>query len=306
MKGKELGCSCGIVACVLMIIICFIKCSTKNAPEETSHGFIKYILKWDQSLSSYKAPEKIRYCFYPVDKGAMMQIESDSTGLQFTLPPDKYRLLVFNCDADNISFRYMDSFETAEAYIPETKATGSRMSADIPFYGSVIDNLLVEANNGESNEQVFMPSPLIREVTLNIKVNGMEYVKSCNGKLTGVPAAFNLSKQAIVPDKVTTINFEPTPSVEGLQTKVLILGTPSQSGSNSPALPSNEVKLDFTLTDGSTASSTINLEDSITEAEGSKVNVDVAITVEKGATFSITVKKWNVSAGVSNNDTANF
>lgn len=299
MKGKELGCSCGILACLLMIIICFIKCSSKDVSEEASYGFIKYILKWDQTLSDHKAPERIRYCFYPADKGAMMQIESDSTGLQFTLPPDKYRLLVFNCDADNISFRNMESFETAEAYIPATKAIGCTTSAETAFYGSVIDNLVVEANNGQVNEEVFTLAPLIREVTLNIKVDGMEHVKSCNGALTGVPVAFNLSKQTIVPDKVTTVNFESTPSAKGIKTKVLILGTPSQSGSNPPALPSNEVKLDFTLTDGSTASSTIDLENSIAETEGPKVNVDITVTVAKNATFSITVKKWEVTAGDS-------
>ena len=121
IKG-EIGCSCGIAACILMIITCFIKCSTKEEPEQSSYGFISYSLKWEQALSGHESPKKVRYCFYPLEQGAMTQIEGDADGLKFTLPPDKYRLLVFNCDADNIAFRNMNTFETAEAYIPATKA----------------------------------------------------------------------------------------------------------------------------------------------------------------------------------------
>lgn len=297
MKIKELGCSCGILVCTIMIIICFIKCSTKDASEDTSYGQIKYILNWDQTLSGYKAPEKIRYCFYPADNGAMMQIEGDAEGLHFTLPPDNYRLLVFNCDADNIQFRNMSSFETAEAYIPETKASGSVAAPQVPLYGFVVDNLEVNANNGKINEQVFTPMPLIRQITLNIKVDGMKYIKDCKGELSGVPAAYNLSKQTTVPDKYTTVHFETAPSAEGIKTNVLILGTPTETGTTPPELPSNEVKLDFTLNDGSTASSTVDLEDSIGETEGNKINVDISVQVEKKATFSVAISKWEVSAG---------
>ena len=118
MIRSELGCSCGIAVCILMIITCFIKCSSEEKPEQSSYGFIWYSLKWEQAMSGYESPKKVRYCFYPLEKGAMIQIESDTSGLKFTLPPDTYRLLVFNCDADNIQFRNMNSYETAEAFIP--------------------------------------------------------------------------------------------------------------------------------------------------------------------------------------------
>lgn len=280
-----------------MIIICFIKCSSKDASEDTSYGFIKYILNWDQTLNGYKTPEKIRYCFYPADKGAMLQIEGNAEGLQFTLPPDRYRLLVFNYDADHIQFRNMNSYETAEAYILETRASGSVEAPQTPLYGFAVNNLEVEANNGKYKEQVFTPMPLIREITFNIQVDGMKYIKDCKGELSGVPAAYNLSKQAIVPDKITTVHFETIPSAEGIKTNVLILGTPAQSGSNPPTLPSNEVKLDFTLNDGSISSSTIDLDNSIGETEGNKIKVDISVTVEKKASFSVAISKWEVSAG---------
>lgn len=296
IKG-EIGCTCGIAVCIILIITCFIKCSPEDKSEQSSYGFISYSLKWEQAMSGYKNPQKLRYCFYPQEKGAMTQIEGNADGLQFTLPPDKYRLLIFNCDADNIQFRNMESFETAEAYIPETKASGSVTSGRTPLYGIAINDLKVEADEGTQNKREFSPTPLIREVTLDIKVDGMEYIKDCKGGLSGVPSAFNLSKLEIVPDKTTTVNFETTPSKEGVKANIMILGTAPKQGETPPTTPTNEVKLDFTLTDGSTSSSTLDLGESIGTTEGNNVNVDVSVTVEKTASFTVKIDKWEVSAG---------
>lgn len=296
IKG-EIGCTCGIAVCIILIITCFIKCSPEDKSEQSSYGFISYSLKWEQAMSGYKNPQKLRYCFYPQEKGAMTQIEGNADGLQFTLPPDKYRLLIFNCDADNIQFRNMESFETAEAYIPETKASGSVTSGRTPLYGIAINDLKVEADEGTQNKREFSPTPLIREVTLDIKVDGMEYIKDCKGGLSGVPSAFNLSKLEIVPDKTTTVNFETTPSKEGVKANIMILGTAPKQGETPPTTPTNEVKLDFTLTDGSTSSSTLDLGESIGTTEGNNVNVDVSVTVEKTASFTVKINKWEVSAG---------
>lgn len=296
IKG-EIGCSCGIATCILMIITCFIKCSTKEEPEQSSYGFISYSLKWEQALSGHKSPKKVRYCFYPLEQGAMTQIEGDADGLKFTLPPDKYRLLVFNCDADNIAFRNMNTFETAEAYIPATKATGYTTSGRIPLYGIAIDELEVEANEGISNTREFSMASLIREVTIDIKVDGMEYIKECKGELSGVPAAFNLSKQEIVPEKTTKVNFETTSSEEGVKANIMILGTAPKHGETPPPTPTNEVKLDFTLNDGSTSSATLDLGESIGNTEGNNINVNVSVTVEKDASFTVKINNWEVSAG---------
>ncbi|MCD8134455.1 MAG: DUF5119 domain-containing protein, partial [Parabacteroides gordonii] len=63
IKG-EVGCSCGIAVCILLIITCFIKCSPEEKSEQTSYGFISYSLKWEQAMSGYEAPRILRYCFY--------------------------------------------------------------------------------------------------------------------------------------------------------------------------------------------------------------------------------------------------
>lgn len=296
-KRQELGCTCLIAVCVFLIITCFIKCNTDEKQEQTSYGFIWYSLKWDQVISGYEIPKKLRYCFYPVDGGAMTQIEGDAEGLKFILPPDNYRLLIFNCDADNVKFRNMESFETAEAYIPETKASGNALSGEIPLYGIAIDNLVVKAGEETNNTNEFSPAPLIRRVTLNIQVEGIDYIKDCWGELSGVPSAFNLSKQQIIPDKTMSVSFEATPSAEGVKTNFMILGTAPKQGETSPTLPTNEVKLEFTLTDGSTTSAEVDLGESIGNKEGTHVNIDVSVTVDETTSFTAKINKWKVSAG---------
>lgn len=298
MIKKAIGCSCGIVVCVLMIVISFIKCNDKDTPGQSSYGFIWYAMKWDDTLEGYQNPAKTRFCFYPMEQGAMIQIESDQEGLKFTLPPDKYRLLVFNSDADNIQFRNMDKFETAEAYIMTTKAANYAATGEIPLYGVVINELTVVPDEGANNKQEFTPVPLVRQVSIDVKVDGMEHIKSCKGELSGIPAALNLSKQEIVTDNLTTVNFDTAPSAEGVKANIIVLGTSPEKGETPPATtPTNEVKLDFTLEDGSNVSSTLDLGESIGQTEGNKVNIDVSVTVEKDATFTVRINNWEVSPG---------
>lgn len=297
MIKKTIGCSCGIIVCMLMIVISFIKCNTEEAHSKSSYGFIWYTMKWEDALEGFQHPDKIRFCFYPTDRGAMTQIESDTNGLKFTLPPDKYRLLAFNCDADNIEFRNMNTFETAEAYISTTKAANYASTGETPLYGIAIKELTVEANEGAGNKQEFIPVPLVRQVSIDIKVDGMKHIKSCKGELSGVPAALNLSKQEIVTDNLTTVNFDTAPSAEGVKANIIILGTPPEKGETPPATSTNEVKLDFTLDDGSNVSSTLDLGESIGQTEGNKVTIDIAVTVEKDATFTVKINNWEVSPG---------
>lgn len=296
-KLQELSCTCLIAVCAFLIVTFFIKCNTNETQEQSTYGYIWYSLKWDQALNGSEVPQKLRYCFYPVDGGAMTQIEGDAEGLKFILPPDKYRLLIFNCDAGNVKFRNMESFETAEAYIPQTKASDSAVSGEIPLYGIAIDNLEVKAGDESKNRNEFSPAPLIRQVTLNIQVEGIDYIKDCQGELSGVPSAFNLSKQQIIPDKTMTVSFEATPSAEGVKANFMILGTAPREGETSPALPTNEVKLDFTLTDGTTTSAQVDLGESIGNKEGTHVNIDVSVTVDETTSFTAKINKWEVSAG---------
>lgn len=293
--GKRI--SIGILIALLFITLMMTDCCNEKSLEITSQGEIRYSLKWDNTLPGHQAPNCIRYCFYPSNKGARIQIDSDSTGLRFTLPPDTYKLLIFNCDGKNVEFRNMDKFETAEAFIAGSKARAGAVSSVAPLYGIAIEDLTIEA--GEGSPIKFTPVALVREVNIKIKVDGMDYVKGCKGTLSGVSTAISLSRQLIMTDKKAEAAFQTTPSEEGVEASLMILGKPAEKGEEQPEPSTNEMTLDFSLEDGSTVSTTIDLGASLNETEGSTVDVDIEATVEKSPVFSIKINRWDIANGDS-------
>lgn len=123
----------GIVFSICCIITTLIKCSKEKTPDLEQQGHVQYSFKWEKLLKGYPVPEQVRYCFYPTDGGSVIQMDDDANGMNFTLPPARYKLLVFNCDAADIAFRNTNKFETAEAYIQITIAADKLQSGQDSF-----------------------------------------------------------------------------------------------------------------------------------------------------------------------------
>lgn len=287
----------GIVFTVCCIIITLVRCSTEKTPDLGKQGDIQYSFKWDKLLKGHPVPERVRYCFYPTDGGSVIQMEDDADELSFTLPPARYKLLVFNCDAADIDFRNINKFETAEAYLQTTKAAENAQTGKIPLYGVVVEKLEIKAGSNELIE--FTPEPLVRNLSIKVKVDGMEKITNCKGTISGMSTSINLSRQEIVTGEKTDLTFETTPSEEGVNANILMLGKPKGKGEEQPEPPTHEVTLDFTLSDGSNASSTIDLGTSIDETEGHDIDVAIEATIVPGPTFTVKINHWEVVAGDS-------
>lgn len=288
--------SAGIMVLIFYMLTTLVRCSEEKKSEKDLQGNVYYSFNWSKALLGHSVPQRLRYCFYPTDGGSVIQMDDDADGLNYTLPPAQYRVLVFNCDAADISYRNMNKYETAEAFIPATKTHDGTQSVAIPLYG-IASELTIKA--GENNPVQFTPQLLVRSINIGIKVNGMENVTGCKGSISGMFTALNLSQQQVVPDVTATIDFTATPSAEGVNANILMLGKPKEEGEDQPAAPPHEVTLDFTLTDGSTASTSIDLGNSIEETDGSKVDVIIEATVNKSPVFTIKINRWEVATGDS-------
>lgn len=289
-----------LVAAIVLVVFCIatlVKCTTDKSEEQVSGGNVYYSFDWSKAQPGQKLPTKVRYCFYPMDGGSAIQMDDEADGLNFTLPPARYQLLIFNCDAENLDFRNTNKYETAEAFIPVTKAgNDGQLGGTTPLYGVAVGEL--EIKTGENSPLKFSPQPLTRSVSINIKVSGMDQVAECKGKLTNMAASLNLSKQAVVTDDLKDIDFKAKPSAEGVSASILMLGKPVEKGEEPPVTSqSHEMQLDFTMHDGSIASSTIDLGNSIEQTEGNDVGVDVEATVVPGPTFTVVINHWEVAAG---------
>lgn len=292
----ERSCSFGILITLIFIMATLIKCSNDKNEEELE-GMIHYSFNWDKALSGHSVPTRLYYCFYPTDGGPCIQTESNADGLEFFLPPATYNLLIFNCDVENIKFRNMNDFETAEAYIPTGKATENVHSDITPLYGIAVENVVVKKRGNTKVEM--SPVPLVREVVLLVNVEGMQNVTSCKGSLSNISYALNLSRQEVITETATDLPFEATPSEEGISANVMILGKSTSQGEEPAPTSTHEVNLNFTLEDGSTVSSSVDIGTSLEETEGSKVEIQIDATIERLDAFILRINHWDVASGDS-------
>lgn len=283
-----------IASLLILALVLECSCERSEAPERISSGFITYTLRWDSAIPGFPIPEKIRYCIYPSEGGPMIQTDGDASGIKLALPPGTYKMLVFNYDAHNIDFRNMSSFDKAEAYIAQTKATEAGSPAITPLYGFIIDSL--EVTPDEDNSETLKPTPLVRHVTFSVKVDKPEEIQACEGSLSGVSTSLNLSTRKVMTQTATKVKFDMETSDKGANGDLIILGTAaSPEEEQKPA--THQVTIDFTLSDGSTVSSTADLENKLDEIETPHINVTINATVEKSPNFKIRLNNWEIAPG---------
>ena len=81
-----------------------------------------------------------------------------------------------------------------------------------------------------------------------------------------------------------------------------MLGKPKEKGEGEEqpgTTPTHEVTLDFTLSDGSSSSSTIDLGTSLNETEGQDIDIAIEADVTPGPNFTVTINRWKVTSGDS-------
>ncbi len=285
-----------VTIAILFITSLVIECSCERSdePKKESTGFITYTLRWDSVIPGFPAPEKLRYCIYPSEGGPMVQTDGDAKSMMLFLPPATYKILVFNYDAKNIDFRNMSRFDEAEAYILQTKATGQASQGITPLYGFVVDSL--EITPGQDKSGTLVLTPLVRHVTFTVQVDKPEEIKTCKGSLSGVSTSLNLSKRKVVTEASTNVEFDMETSDKGVNGDLIILGTALPKEEEQKPV-TNQVTIDFTLSDGSTVSATADLEDKLNEIDTPYVNVTINATVEKSPKFTIRLTNWEVGPG---------
>lgn len=276
-------------------------CSCDKTPDPVvEQGFMTYSFDWQKALPEYPLPGNLRYCFYPSNNGAMIQMDSDNAEkLRFTLPPDRYQVLIFNCDSNAVPVRKLDKFDECEAFLPPvTKATETVQAGQMPLYTVVIDTLVITP--AQDTEIRLTPEPLTRHIDVKVHINGMEYVKDCSGSLSGVVTAINLSTRQIVPNSPTTVTFDTKRTDEGVQGSALVLGVVTPEPEEElPEQPSNQVTLDFTLDNGHTVSSTVDIGEQLelVDNEAPHVDVEIDASIQPGPTFTVVLNSWKVGPG---------
>lgn len=282
------------------IFNCLVYCSCEKASDtESRKGFVSYTIDWSKVLPGFQAPAQLSYCFYPAGGGAMIQVNSENAaGLRFSLPVDQYKVIVFNCDPQAVPVRHTDKFDICEAYLPATKASEAISSDLQPLYGVVIDTLTIASGHTQTVELV--PEPFVQHIAIKVNIQGAEYMTGCRASLSGVVTALNLSTRQRVAYTPTVVSFDAQQTTSGVSADVIVLGIASGEEDGQPPV-SNEIQLDFTLRDGSTVSTAVDMSNQLGNLDNGTKHIDVEIeaTIEKEPVFSVTLTGWKVGPGDS-------
>lgn len=284
------------------VLFCMNGCKCEKTPETVSDpGFMAYTFDWKNVLPGYPVPRTLRYCFYPSDGGALIQMDSDNMErMRFALPPDQYKVLIYNCDAEVIPVRNIKRFDESEAFLPTvsfkdaTEADANQM----PLYAVVIDTLLITPKLDK--EIRLTPESLTQQIGVKVNIEGMEYIKECQSSLSGVVTAINLSTRKAVPDHPNTVVFETRKTEKGIEGNARVLGVISQEKTtDGQSELSHQITLNFTFIDGSTASSTVDLRNQLVAIDRGTNLIDIEIDalIKRDPGFSVTLHGWKAELG---------
>lgn len=290
-----------VYSVAFFVFLCANGCKGEKSPETLSApGFMAYTFDWKNVLPGYPAPRTLRYCFYPSDRGAMIQMDNDNAEkIRFALPPDQYKVIIFNCDADAIPVRNIKQFDESEAFLPTVSfkdATAKAHANQMPLYAVVIDTLLITSKLDA--EIRITPQPFVRHIGVKVNIEGMEYIKECKSSLSGVLTAINLSTRKAVPGHPNTVEFETRRTSKGIEGNAIVLGIAPREKTIDER-PSHQLTLDFTFIDGSGASSTVDLENQLAtlDRETNLIDIEVNALIQRDRVFSVMLNSWKAEWG---------
>ncbi len=275
---------------VLGVILCsLIKCSCgEEETPKARYGFVTFTTQWNSLLPGHMTPKTLRYCFYPSGNGAMIQTEGDANNLKFALPPDTYRVLVFNCDVENIEFSSMQKFDAAEASLNSSAEQKEYMPS--PLYAVTIDQLTVSPGNTTSLS--IEPKPLMQHIVFNIKVENGQSIRHCSASLSGISPAIKFRNRNRKDSSSVSIPFSMEKTDEGFMRNILLLD--AQNDTATKRSESNMLKLDFLLTNNRIVSSTVDLGMLLSIHDNQNIQVEVNASIDNTSSTSITFRNWEV------------
>jgi len=249
-----------LVPIIIMMIVWFSVllpgCKKKSAPSNTQYGYITYVVQWDNVLAKDAPKETLRFCFYPADNGPMIQTETNSDTLKIALAPGKYGLLAYNYGDNHIQLRNRSHFDNMEAsFIPTNE--GHSQTPAFPLYGIVIKEFEVKPN--QDITESIAPTLFTKCVFFQIDIDkeDQELISNCQGTLAGVTPLLHVSDLTVKRETTTRLPLILEKTQDGYLGKVLLLDG-YYSGDNADKI-SNEIILDFSLTDGNSIRSSINM-----------------------------------------------
>lgn len=219
----------------------------------------------------------------------MIQTEGDAYSLKMPLPPDTYRVLVFNCDVEDVRFLSMNKFEAAEASIVSASNQDELRLPNAPLYIAYVEKLTIRP--GQTFEQTVAFKPFVQQILLTVNMENCNSICTCTATLSGIAASMNLSKRNQGVSPLASFPFQMDRTKTGFSKSLLLLDLPGNFASDTP---SNTLQLHFDLTDTLSATSTINLGNMLMKYGNQSLLIEVNASIIRSSSPSVELHNWNV------------
>lgn len=188
--------SCILALFLILGLLLSVGCRRDLRYDTPVDGLLEIALQWPDGITK---PENVKYAFYEAS-GKLFR-EYDKLGgetLRETLPEGTYRVIIYNTDANNVSYRGMDSYSTAEVFVDDVVGKAS-LSRSVVEPGRVFavgkceefEQLTVKQNDTIVTRA--KPVSLTKRISLKFSVTNVSDVVSVSGSLSGVAEGVFLS-----------------------------------------------------------------------------------------------------------------
>lgn len=262
-------------------------CSKRGLEAVSDEGVVNLSFSWGKLLSGESVPSGMKLYFYASD-GSVVVRDCQGTTFSGTLPTGTYSVIAYSKDATSVSFRGMDSYSSAQAYIPEYTRAASYLSQPSSFYGVSLGTLSVSFE--EDAQATLAPTPYVHKANLDMTITGARSgISSAVATIDGMASSLNLSTGTLG-SEAGSIAFTPLLDKEQSSYPISFFGPVS-------SLP-NKLSVRFDFVSG--GSQTIEID--ITKALSSgislsipiEINVNFEVTGSVAAGFSAKVTDWSV------------
>lgn len=187
--GKESNFSLperGQGVCYLLFALLLSGCTSLTTDKDwVKNGKIRLVLDWGTRTVHAGAFD---YYFYAEDNPVPLVRRGDASGYEGTIPQGRYGVVVCNPDGVNLDLLMNDGYFGAHAIACpsiSSKGTVGMISQPGNLYGAGEEKVVATA--AVSKIIVLTPVCLIKEIILNIRIEGSGEILVVSGELSGVP-----------------------------------------------------------------------------------------------------------------------
>lgn len=266
------------------------------------NGKVRVLLNWQ--TRSGDIPLRMNYYFYKEGVAVPIVRSGEPNGYEGTLPMGRYQLAVCNPDGSNIELDMYKGYAQARAVarpVSSLKASVASVSQPRHLYGGGLDELIVGGSSDNTSE--LFTKNLVRQVSLNIRITGLEDIERIRGALTGVSPEIHIPSGTALFERSASVSFEPEQTTSNLYTtSFTVFGL--SSGEEEKDITS-ELSLTVTMKNGEGFTSRTDVSDEVNEAFNQSISANIVLDMEVSPTEvdGITIRYigWHEGSGAAGN-----